>query len=1073
MTSSTSSLRGCRLGEITEDAEENAGDKGDYKPHNYNWRDSIYSRTSDVTAVPPERDIDAISPSHNTQHPSSEMPDKTSDKPLPSVPRDHGPYQPNGITHKRSVDQISYAGTEPRNSSQSSRPSFRDLDQSSLYRQKIKLGPRPSLDSTGRPRTAGSLVGKSQESRRVAALPAGVRYSSRKTPVPRPKSQTDLQLAAFPRPPKVPPLPALLVPPPPINLGPMSRNGSSSPRSVMSMPAMGMSPEKQRLMRALELRKEQMKKRTGGAEKRKKEEEASKSQDKVKPALPEASELPSLAESEDIKLENSSPTQQVQHSSEPSPKAPECLPDKAKENEKTVAAGLSKPDSAVDMADGDSVGDVPDEASERKNNAENQSPPILKASESSSAHIRDNGEDSKLDDQQSCQPVELDESEIQNVPKETAQELPLADIGNEGQLRITEIETNEDFLDSATPTPRAIPITASHEDEAAEPPVLPVDQDSRPTQMQTYEADVEQASTSHASQPMDEDEAAEPPILPVDQDSRPTQTQTCQVDAEQASTSHVSQSMDKDVSAAEPPPLDPKEASVPTAVETENKLPSSSENTNTDLNRTTSIKERRAGVPHPIQIPTTAEFSDEENLLSNDSFMEELKSASVQEANSISLPKSGVSDENGSPGEIWAGSRAVSNPAAAGSDLQALPVGRSASGTYFENHKPVPVMVARKVNVSSGISKRIKALEMFTGKEPPTNPQPPAAPTPPPASRSSSPFENFRKRSSFSQTNLPSAATLKSKPSTEHDSRVASPTPQRQASLAVNSQNRAKSSSVSVTAKIIRNQSAPSQQPIDLSEPTALDLHQSELTVEQDGQDENLRSRTASPAKVDNRRLSVSSNAQSPRANLGQVPLSDSISSRLSISSFSRFERSLSYSSSEQTVEDVKDEKKESRKSRIIRRMSSITSNSRRGLKNTLSPTVKEEVIPTPVAPPEPKIEQIAPEPPQAIDIGEVNVQFPDTLLWKRRFMRVDSQGYLVLTHGTVDRTARNIVKRYHFSEFRTPCLPDQDRQELANSIVLDFFDGGTLQCACESRQGQHAVLQGQYHSFSIFLDKC
>jgi hypothetical protein len=106
---------------------------------------------------------------------------------------------------------------------------------------------------------------------------------------------------------------------------------------------------------------------------------------------------------------------------------------------------------------------------------------------------------------------------------------------------------------------------------------------------------------------------------------------------------------------------------------------------------------------------------------------------------------------------------------------------------------------------------------------------------------------------------------------------------------------------------------------------------------------------------------------------------------------------------------------------------------------------------------------------PEPIDIGEVNVQFPDTLLWKRRFMRIDENGYVVLTPGTNDASARNMTKRYHLTEFRTPCLPDEDMQELPNSILLDFLDGSTLQCACESRQGQSSTLQSKSSSRICF----
>jgi hypothetical protein len=82
--------------------------------------------------------------------------------------------------------------------------------------------------------------------------------------------------------------------------------------------------------------------------------------------------------------------------------------------------------------------------------------------------------------------------------------------------------------------------------------------------------------------------------------------------------------------------------------------------------------------------------------------------------------------------------------------------------------------------------------------------------------------------------------------------------------------------------------------------------------------------------------------------------------------------------------------------------------------------------------------------------------------------MRIDENGYVVLTPGTNDATARNMTKRYHLTEFRTPCLPDEDMQELPNSILLDFLDGNTLQCACESRQGQASALQSKSFACSV-----
>jgi hypothetical protein len=79
-----------------------------------------------------------------------------------------------------------------------------------------------------------------------------------------------------------------------------------------------------------------------------------------------------------------------------------------------------------------------------------------------------------------------------------------------------------------------------------------------------------------------------------------------------------------------------------------------------------------------------------------------------------------------------------------------------------------------------------------------------------------------------------------------------------------------------------------------------------------------------------------------------------------------------------------------------------------------------------------------------------------------------------------MQQNSKVITKRYALSQFRTPYVPDQDRQELPNStlncrysltmtrsnndvgVLLDFIDGSTLQCACEHPQGQADVLLGK-----------
>lgn len=435
------------------------------------------------------------------------------------------------------------------------------------------------------------------------------------------------------------------------------------------------------------------------------------------------------------------------------------------------------------------------------------------------------------------------------------------------------------------------------------------------------------------------------------------------------------------------------------------------------------LDQRRRIHLEPIQVPTP-EYSDDDNLLSDDSFMEELRSATVQEARPVS-----VKTPNG--GDSWGGSRAVSSPHMASPPaMQSMAAGRSVSSSYPDNGPPTPVLVAKKINVSSGISNRIKALEKFSSREgtPSSGSHTVNGPS------ASSSFENLRKRASVSYAS-PEAFSR----ATGIDSR---PT--------LNGARR--TNSISVTARIVRDSGlSPGSNGTEPPESDVLNLQASPLTVEHSADEPSVNGEPGEPINhSEDRSMSVSSTGSGRPAAPASRP-----GSRLSLSSRSRTDETVHTTS---TVE----EKKESRASRLMRRMSSITSTSRRSIIGTFSPPVKEEDT-NPVN--ESTVSQISSGSFKAepIDIGEVNVQFPETLLWKRRFMRIDEDGFLVLTPGTNDASARNMTKRYHLTEFRTPCLPDEDMQELPNSILLDFLDGSTLQCACESRQGQSAALQSKF----------
>jgi hypothetical protein len=78
--------------------------------------------------------------------------------------------------------------------------------------------------------------------------------------------------------------------------------------------------------------------------------------------------------------------------------------------------------------------------------------------------------------------------------------------------------------------------------------------------------------------------------------------------------------------------------------------------------------------------------------------------------------------------------------------------------------------------------------------------------------------------------------------------------------------------------------------------------------------------------------------------------------------------------------------------------------------------------------------------------------------LWKRRIVEIDESGYITFSISQAMEHQRGAAKKYQLSEFKMPYIPDLDRQELPNSIMLDFNDGTTLQIACEDSMTHRQV---------------
>lgn len=155
---------------------------------------------------------------------------------------------------------------------------------------------------------------------------------------------------------------------------------------------------------------------------------------------------------------------------------------------------------------------------------------------------------------------------------------------------------------------------------------------------------------------------------------------------------------------------------------------------------------------------------------------------------------------------------------------------------------------------------------------------------------------------------------------------------------------------------------------------------------------------------------------------------------------------------------DDKKSKEGNRASRFMRRLSSSLS-PRKQSTPTISPTLAEESVAdvekaiSPRAMTAPSLPTAAP---LAASLGDVNVQFPDNLLWKRRTVALDTTGYLLLNAVQgVTSIREKQLKRYHLSEFKPPYAPEIEFQELPNSVCLDFVDGSSLQIAFQDRAGQ------------------
>ena len=1111
-TSSSSSLRKRRLGEIAEDAEDveeggqeklvqaSTQDTGESTPGILGRSDTIPtvevngpSRPQTSSGKEPEPEL----PKQEVQTTASkiQVPDPHTKESESgglmgtTLPPNHleEPEVTNsndvdaGDSYQRYLKELSKPSQEPRKSTQSSRPSTLDIEKASLYsaftgyRVKKKVGPRPSLDQPGRSRSSGYAQLRSGEPRPVSTLPSSIQFSTRAVSRasasntnqphrPKPPSSVTSSITATANRPVT--QGSAFQPPPSLTAAinhipsfyrPPLFNTSSSQSVPLSSKPPPITPEKQRLMRALQLRKKQM--------------AQSQHERENRPAVvsKDASEKVNGHALEDKETD---------------------------ENASSRQSTDTRPDS-IDVKHGSGKSIESDPLSSPISPTETSEAPSTKGS--SFTEMADN-----LDDENEAPE---DDVKIGTLPQQDTYQ----EFDSNAMDSVPDAEAHHrDGLKVLVPTSPETPgtIRASTDLSSQRPPsgetaITPHSpQSPKSTRKPNLSIHIDKprhSSAESTAKPQTADSSTMSPserrfrrqglIDPMDNKTNSMVSNISDDDAfmEELQSAKVEEAKPITVARSPATPIFPKG--------TQDLRPQSNE---AHLNPNQAAE---------TAAPSILESYTETDTTSASVYGQPELLTDTQATNSAQPPGGAQFNPEEKPPVR---PRTISMDSAHEATNQIKPQSlRSVSGRTLPQWPPAPEVSpsvqARKVSVSSGISKRIKALEMFSGRDSTTTP-PPTQPTP----MNNSPSKSWKSRMSWTPNQSPPNMTTMTPPPSKFPYPSPDPTPElKKVTLRptnkhisvtktkpTNNTLEKTPKTISVTARIVRNDdtSDSSSQTQGTMQP-GLTLHRSELTVERKGSEPEALPKPPSTintafhlspvgtapvkspggfstkSKNKNHRRSMTASLSS------KLPSSETVVSRLSLSSITRpkmSELSLARSASDgSSFADPSDEKekKESRRSRILRRMSGITSSSKRGLAgspNSQSTPKIDSFSATIVEDGEvgiesqPRTEDTLPRgpPPHVVDIGDINVQFPDSLLWKHRFMRVDAQGYLILTPPTMETNTRNISRKFHLSEFKKPTIPDLDRQELPHSILLDFHDGSCLQCACESRYAQMQALQ-------------
>ena len=1084
----------------------------------------------------------------SSSNPEGMRPRTTSDtnKALPPTPEGVRQDYPKPVSKYNSDSRPSISTVDSRMSTQSARPSTRDLSRAYEYKPKVKLGPRPSTDSASRQDTLGGTT----PFRPISTLPAGLRMPTRKNVPARPRSQqTTSNFSSAP--------PNIPLPPPP----PITPNHATAKTSVpyadrqtatiksTDQSSVKMTPEKKRLMKALQLRQKQLGLKTHVIDEAKPREavgapELASSRLGMDTPKKEISEEPAKLDSLALDITQArmdgarapatppqshvdspheiqttvqdSPISEPQpfdgHSTQPSSVSeddisstkPSHYSDETVTEENKNAKSLEKdaidedPSSNEEIGHSESTSSQPlreDSDASSSSSSEIVEVPIMmtenpldshalnrtahKRQESSTMEFGGDGQESGTSEQvhhpvpsvnhvrdEQCEParfpIEGSDSNEQalniNFLADNPKYLEGRDTVQDGKASVADYGSPDSGIKrlsealSKQVSDQDFPSNLGGAESHSSVDVNNVDQS-------VSTAITERPDLSSGGSPIGQGDGHKALVLGLPQASSESGDHLNTIEgplrAGHASPGYVQSSGE----------LSGTQRIPETSATNDSTMETSVDDTIERVFRNGSDCQKpeaptsRQGLASPIERASSIDQT-EEQFLSDDSFMEELKTAAVQEAKPMSVSKSPIRpvfSRNGTeqrPLERLQTLRSFSGPGGDGikRDLSPSPQATaspasarsfSASSSPFLNQPSAFAAPPKKIGVSTSISQRIKALEQLSSR-----PTSPTLQSPPQAT-----FISLHDRkTSFGPASRPKMAKTQDSPATPDGTafsvnssrlnrKAQSPTTSPNTPIQINagsmdSFSRARPESLSVTATIVRD-------PIDTShnmrpsEANAMDLHQSPLVIERQNMGppplpplQPPRPRYARQASA---RSGSSSGADMKKEASPRASRRDSFVSWRSLSSRNGSDLDLPRSTSDNSLngtvglDSVKEEKKDSKRSRLLKRVSSISSMSRRSIATALSPGPKEASILE-------HQEPIASTTPLTLDLGDVQVQFPDTLLWKPRHMMVDEHGSLVISPSSSDKNTKVLTKRFPLTNFRPPYVPDQDRQELANS---------------------------------------